>query len=211
MGNQAMKPTVFFATCLLVLCISTPVKAEKILLLGDSLSAAYRIAWNSGWAQQLAAEIADDHQLINASVSGETTGGGLARLPALLQEYDPDWVIVELGGNDGLRGYPLNMIKNNLQKIGELVVQADAQPIYFGVRIPANYGERYNSAFSSIFPTVADELDSPYLDLYIEEIALNPELMQSDKLHPSELAQPIIKRFVSDFLLPILDSNHSDD
>lgn len=181
--------------------------ADKILLLGDSLSAAYKIPWESGWAQLLAKNIENEHQLINASVSGETTGGGMARLQALMDEHQPDWVIIELGGNDGLRGYPLKVIRNNLKQLGNIAVQAGAKPIYFGIQIPPNYGQRYNDAFVAMFKEVSAEMEAPYLDLFIKEIATQPGMMQSDKIHPSEAAQPMIEQHVAEFLQPILNSD----
>lgn len=191
-----------FSFCFITLLFFSQVAyAEKILLLGDSLSAAYNIPWEKGWAQLLKEEITDEHELINASVSGETTGGGLARLPKLLEEHQPDYVIVELGGNDGLRGYPLAVIRKNLIKMGELIQQAGANVMYFGIRIPPNYGERYNNAFMATFPEVAEERQAAYLDLYVEEIALDSSMMQEDKLHPTEKAQPLLKELVKAFLL----------
>lgn len=191
--------------CLVLLGASNSAYADKILLLGDSLSAAYDIPWESGWAQLLASELADEeHELINASVSGETTGGGMARLQTLLDEHQPDWVIIELGGNDGLRGYPLKVIRNNLKQLGNITVKSGGKPIYFGIRIPPNYGERYNSAFSALFKEVAKEFEAPYLNLFSESIALNPDMMLDDGLHPSERAQPLIKKHVGRFLKPLL-------
>lgn len=191
-----------FSFCFITLLLFSSVSyAEKILLLGDSLSAAYNIPWDKGWVQQLQQELRDEVEIINASVSGETTGGGLARLPKLLEAHQPDRVIVELGGNDGLRGYPLSVIRKNLIKIGQLVQQANAGLMYFGIRIPPNYGERYNNAFTAIFPEVAEQLDAAYLDLYIEAIALDSSMMQEDKLHPTEKAQPLLKDHVVEFLL----------
>lgn len=195
---------VFF--CLLA---PLPAHADKILLLGDSLSAAYNIRWESGWAQLLGKKLADGHKLINASVSGETTGGGLARLQGLLDEHQPDWVIIELGGNDGLRGYPLNVIRNNLKQLGMLSTNAGARPIYFGIRIPPNYGQRYNDAFSALFREVADELQAPYLNLFIEDISKDPDMMQEDRIHPSELAQPLIRDHVDAFLSPVLQQKNN--
>lgn len=191
-----------FSFCFITLLLFSSVSyAEKILLLGDSLSAAYNIPWDKGWVQQLQQELGDEVEIINASVSGETTGGGLARLPKLLEAHQPDRVIVELGGNDGLRGYPLSVIRKNLIKIGQLVQQANAGLMYFGIRIPPNYGERYNNAFTAIFPEVAEQLDAAYLDLYIEAIALDSSMMQEDKLHPTEKAQLLLKDHVVEFLL----------
>lgn len=195
-----MKFVSICSSVLLVMSLSTTASADRILLLGDSLSAAYNIPWESGWVQLMAEELSDRHEVVNASVSGETTGGGLARLQALLDEHKPDWVIIELGGNDGLRGYPLNVISNNLKQLGMLAQQAGAKPIYFGIQIPPNYGKRYNDAFVAIFPKVAEELGAPHLNLFVKEVAINPELMQDDGLHPTEEAQPLIKDLVANFL-----------
>ena len=195
----------FLATVLLFAPLSS--HAARILLLGDSLSAAYNIPWDSGWAQLMAEELKDQHSLVNASVSGETTGGGLARLQNLLDEHEPELVIIALGGNDGLRGHPLKVIRNNLLQLGNMVESAGAKPVFFGIRIPANYGQRYNDAFMALFDEVSKELDAPYLDLYIEEVATNPDMMLDDRIHPSELAQVLIKQHVSDFLKPVLLRN----
>jgi len=196
----------FFITLSISLSFTFSVSAHagKVLLLGDSLSAAYNIPWESGWAQLLADEMPGQHQLINASVSGETTGGGITRLQSLLDEHQPQWVIIELGGNDGLRGYPLKVIRNNLKQLGSMALKTGAKPVYFGIQIPPNYGKRYNDAFAALFEEVAAEVNAPYLNLFIEEIASNPHMMQEDKLHPSELAQPLIKEHISKFLNSVL-------
>ena len=140
-----MKNVLFCVALLTLLTLPSSAMADRILLLGDSLSAAYKIPYDQGWAQLLKEELEQPqnggHKLINASVSGETSGGGLARLPALLEEHKPDWVIIELGGNDGLRGYPLQVLRGNLQRIAALVTDSGAKPILFGIRIPANYGK----------------------------------------------------------------------
>lgn len=200
-----MKFVLFCTTSLFVLLLSSASQADKILLLGDSLSAAYRIPWESGWAQLLAEDIETDHQLINASVSGETTGGGLARLPALLEQHQPDWVIVELGGNDGLQGYPLNLIRDNLAKLAVIITQGGAKPIYFGIQIPPNYGKRYNDAFTALYLEVAQQFQAPYLNFFVEDIATNSEFIQSDGIHPTQLAQALIRDHVKTFLLPLFD------
>lgn len=178
--------------------------AERILILGDSLSAAYNIPVESGWVYLLSEELSPKHDLINASVSGETSGGGLARLPRLLEEYRPDWVIIELGGNDGLRGFPLPLLTNNLIKIGELARDSGAKPAILGIRIPPNYGARYANSFQAVFPDVAKTLDAPYLDLFMESFISNESMMQDDGLHPTEAAQPIIADYIGAFLDEIL-------
>jgi len=198
----------FVSYCLFIAtCSFLPLKshADKILLLGDSISAAYDIPWESGWAQLLANDLAGEHQLINASVSGETTGGGLARIQSLIDEHQPDWVMVELGGNDGLMGHPIRVIRSNLQQIAKVAEQNGVKPIIVGIRIPPNYGERYNNSFQAIFPEVAEEFNAPYLDAYLEEVALNPEMMLDDGIHPNEEAQPIIRDHVAIFLRTVLN------
>lgn len=197
--------------CLAILCLSFSGNstADRILVLGDSLSAAYNIPVESGWVNLLAQELAPEHEVINASVSGETTGGGLARLPALLESQNPDWVIIELGGNDGLRGFPLKLIRTNLRQMGALAEASGAKPIYLGIRIPPNYGRRYTDAFEQIFPEVATEMESPYLNLFLEKFYTEDGLLQEDDIHPTMEAQPIIKAHIADFLKPEL-SNKND-
>lgn len=194
--------TTFFCTFI----ISTAAFADRIMVLGDSLSAAHDIQWESGWVQLMAEELEGKHEVINASVSGEATGGGLARIQTLLETHNPDWVIIQLGGNDGLRGYPLNVIENNLIQIGRVVERWGARPVYFGIRIPPNYGDRYSNAFARLFPTISEKMQAPFLNMYQEKIATNPDLMLEDGIHPSEAAQPLIKDYVLDFLLPLLES-----
>lgn len=195
-------------TCWLVLLcafsLTSNAYAGRILILGDSLSAAYNIPLESGWVTLLAQDLAPDFDVINASVSGETTGGGLARLPSLLEEKDPDWVIIELGGNDGLRGFPLQLIKTNLLEMGELAIASGAKPVFLGIRIPPNYGPRYTNAFEDIFPEVAEEMDAPFLDLFLERFYTEQGLLQEDGIHPTESAQPLIKAHIQDFLAPLL-------
>ncbi len=203
-----MKIVSFCIAFICTLLASSPVFADRIMVLGDSLSAAHDIPWDSGWVQLLTEELEGEHEVINASVSGEATGGGLARAQTLLETHDPDWVIIELGGNDGLRGYPLNVIENNLIQIGKMVKRWGAKPIYFGIRIPPNYGDRYSNAFAALFPSVSEEMDAPFLNLYQEEIATNPDMMLDDGIHPNEAAQPLIKDYVLDFLRPLLSGSN---
>lgn len=178
--------------------------AERILVLGDSLSAAYNISVESGWVNLLSEQLTPEHDLINASVSGETSGGGLARLPRILEEHEPDWVLIELGGNDGLRGFPLSLIANNLIEIGKLVQDSGAKPAILGIRIPPNYGARYANAFQQIFPDTAEELDAPYLDLFMESFLSDESLMQADGIHPTEAAQSLIADHIGAFVDELL-------
>lgn len=193
--------------CLSVLLLYVPLaQADRILVFGDSLSAAYRIETEQGWVQLLANELGQ-HEVINASVSGETTGGGLSRLPRLLEEIQPDWVLIELGGNDGLRGYPLQSIRNNLGEMIEASRNASAQPVLMEIRIPPNYGERYSSAFQQNYSELAEQYDIPLIGFILEEIALDSELMQDDGIHPTAEAQPEIARIVSEKLQSLLEES----
>ena len=135
----------------LIFCLfSQPTLAQKLLILGDSLSAAYGLQEHQGWPALLAAD--SPIELVNGSISGETTGGGLARLPALLKQHQPTWVLIELGGNDGLRGFDPQLIANNLQQMINLVKQHNAEPLLMQIRIPPNYGPRYVEPLTSCMP-----------------------------------------------------------
>ena len=175
---------------------SNPVSAKTILVLGDSISAGYGIELQQGWVaklqQRLDQQAPKQHQVVNASVSGETTSGGLARLPKLLNTYKPDVVVIELGGNDGLRGQPPQLMQQNLNKLIELTKQAKAQPLLFGMKIPPNYGTAYTTAFSNSFNSVAKAQSVKLLPFFLEGVAGNPKLMQQDLIHPTAEAQEIL-------------------
>ncbi len=163
-----------------------------VLVLGDSISAAYGIQREQGWVHLLGERLAGIdpvYQVVNASISGETTGGGLARLPAVLATHDPAVVIIELGGNDGLRGYPVARIRSNLE---QLVVTADPDRrdiILVGMQIPPNYGPRYTRSFQGLFEDISAEYDVALVPSFLESVALKPELMQRDGIHPKAEAQ----------------------
>ncbi len=170
-----------------------------MLILGDSLSAAYGMQQQQGWVHLLQQQLDTSEQpwqLINASISGETTGGGLARLPALLQRYQPDAVLIELGGNDGLRGFDVATIQNNLSQIIQLVKQHNASAILMQIRIPPNYGPRYTKQFSELFPAIAEQHQITLWPFFMDDIAIEPGLMLPDGIHPNQQAQPIIKQFM---------------
>lgn len=166
------------------------VLAQKLLILGDSLSAAYGMNYEQGWPHLLQQN--SKWQLINASISGETTAGAAARLPALLQQYQPDVVLIELGGNDGLRGFPLPPIKNNLNQIISLIQQHKAQPILMQIRIPPNYGPRYGKEFANIYTELAQQNKIMLWPFFMEQIATDSSLMLADGIHPNAKAQPEI-------------------
>lgn len=171
-------------------CSVNAAHAATIVVLGDSISAAYGIPRERGWVQLLAERAASDgHTVVNASLSGETTGGGLARLPDLLVRHRPDIVVIELGGNDGLRGYPIARIRANLQQLVQKSAATGARVVVLGMQIPPNYGERYVSGFHAAFAAAASD-GVGLVPFLLEGVALMPDLMQADGIHPTAAAQP---------------------
>ncbi|WP_372860702.1 arylesterase [Spongiibacter sp.] len=183
-------------------------RSQNILLLGDSLSAGYGIDPDRGWATQLSNELGERYRLINASISGETTAGGLQRLPVLLAQTSPKIVIIELGGNDGLRGYPLASIRNNLKQLITLSGNSGADILLLGMRIPPNYGRRYSEGFAALYRELAEEHGVTLLPFFLDGVAGNPSLMQADGIHPNAQAQPQLARAVSNTLTPLLQAPH---
>ena len=182
--------------CCLFLVLGANTSGSTLLILGDSLSAGYGIDPKMGWVQLLQNELGDDHKVINGSISGDTTGGGLARLPLLLEKFRPDYVILELGGNDGLRGQPLRLMKDNLATMIKLCRSANATPILFGMRIPPNYGRRYTNAFANVYGQLAEETNTQLIPFQLEELINTEGMIQQDGLHPTEKAQPAIAAVV---------------
>lgn len=181
--------------------------AYTLMVFGDSLSAAYGIEESQGWVELLARKLDDEgypYQVINGSVSGETTTGGLSRLPAMLDSYQPDLVILELGGNDGLRGLPLKAIRENLVAMVELSREAGAEVMLTGIQIPPNYGPRYTAPFYQQYADIAAELKLPLVPFLIDGIPQQPELMQNDGIHPRAEAQGMILENVWPVLAPLL-------
>ncbi len=190
-----------------VLLCSTAVYAEThsennvsetppvIVVLGDSLSANYGIDAQDGWVHLLDEALKEqnlNYHIVNASISGETTGQGLARLPDILETHQPAYILVELGANDGLRGYPLKVMKGNLSDIISLSQDAGAEVLLIGVQIPLNYGARYTTLFEASFVELAEQYNIPLVPTLLGEVPLNPELMQDDRLHPNAKAQPYL-------------------
>lgn len=166
-----------------------------VLVFGDSLSAGYGIDVDRSWTALLQDRLREqgyEHRVVNASISGETTEGGLARMPAALQNFAPDLIILELGGNDGLRGFPPDRMKGNLEKIIELSRDSGAAVVLLGIRIPTNYGPRYTAAFEAVYRDVADSYGIEWIEFFMEGVALNDELLQDDRIHPNTEAQPIL-------------------
>lgn len=165
---------------------------QSILILGDSISAAYGMSVQRGWVALFKGRLADSHPdvtVVNASISGETTGGGLRRLPELLANHSPDIVLVELGANDGLRGFPIDKFRNNLNQIVALSQQSDALVILVQMEIPPNYGSRYTSAFHESYTLITKNTGSTLAPFILEGVAGKRELVQADGLHPTAEAQ----------------------
>ncbi|MGS3152176.1 arylesterase [Aeromonas sanarellii] len=200
-----MMRLLFAVSCLW--CWAASVQAQTLLVLGDSLSAGYQMkaeqSWpallNEKWQQQ-----GGEHKLINASISGETTQGGLARLPALLEEHKPDWLLIELGGNDGLRGFAPAITRANLTNMVALAKASQTKTVLTQIQLPRNYGARYLEQFEKIFPELAQANDLPLMPFFIDDIVLRPELMMNDGLHPTAAAQPQIRDKVARFIEPLL-------
>ncbi len=179
-----------------------------ILVMGDSLSAAYGISAEQGWAQLLQRRLsaADyPHQVINDSVSGDTTHNALARLPNVLSHYQPTVVILELGGNDGLRGLSLQKMQANLSQMVELVQKQGAKVLLLGMRIPPNYGPLYTQHFEKVFRDVAEQYKIAFEPFFLSDVADQPDLMQNDGIHPNATAQPLMLEKVWDDLKPLLN------
>ena len=190
--------------CCLFILLGANTYGSTLLVLGDSLSAGYGINQGKGWVALLRSDLGPDHQIINGSISGDTTGGGLNRLPVLLEKYSPNYVLLELGGNDGLRGQPLSLLKRNLQAMITLVRKAGAEPILFGMRLPPNYGRRYSDAFAAVYPQLAAEENLLLIPFQLEELAVTEGMIQEDGLHPTALAQPVIKEVIRGYIQPLM-------
>ncbi|MCG3469009.1 multifunctional acyl-CoA thioesterase I/protease I/lysophospholipase L1 [Xenorhabdus bovienii] len=188
---------------LLVLCSARATAADTLLILGDSLSAGYRLPVEQSWPTLMAKEwqqSGNKTAIVNGSISGNTTAQSLERLPELLKQHNPKWVLVELGGNDGLRGFSVQQIEQDLQKIITLIKQANAQPLLMQIRISPNYGKRYTQSFAKIYPSLSERNQIPLLPFFMEHVAIKPEWIQDDGLHPNQLAQPFITHWMSDQL-----------
>jgi acyl-CoA thioesterase-1 len=174
---------------------------------GDSISAGFGINPERGWAALLQSKLKSEgygEQVINASVSGETTEGGLARLPRALALHHPGIVIIELGGNDGLRALPVDQMRANLAQMAALCTAAGARVLLLGMQIPPNYGPEYTQQFRSSYGSVAREKNLPLVPFLLNGVALNPQLMQADGIHPNELGQPKLLDNVWPALKPLL-------
>ncbi|EMH4098901.1 multifunctional acyl-CoA thioesterase I/protease I/lysophospholipase L1 [Yersinia enterocolitica] len=182
---------------------------DTLLILGDSLSAGYRLPIAEAWPSRLDKTWQTTPSLpkvVNASISGDTAAQGLARLPALLKQHQLRWVLIELGANDGLRGFPPQDIQRDLTQVINLIKEAKAQPLLMQIRIPPNYGRRYTDAFSAMYPQLAQQFGIPLVPFFMEQVAVKPEWMQDDGLHPNAQAQPFIADWMAQQLKPLVTS-----
>ena len=192
------------------LCFSFNAFGQTVMVLGDSLSAGYQMPIERSWPTLMAQRLKASGQaekVIYASISGDTTGNGLARLPALLDAHQPDWVVIELGANDGLRGWSPDLIRKNLALLIKLSQQSGAQVALIQIQIPPNYGKRYSKAFSDIYPEISAAQNIPLIPFFMEKVVLPPGWLMSDELHPTEAAQPYIADFVLQQLTPYLSAS----
>lgn len=190
---------------LLFLCSIQSVYANSstIVVFGDSISAAYGMETNLGWVNLLSERLGE-HQIINASVSGETTGGGLVRLQKTLDAHQPDVVILELGGNDGLRGYPIDKIESNLDAMTRMSQSAGAKVLLVGMVLPPNYGRRYTEAFEGVFSNIAERFSLAFVPFILDGVATSSSLIQRDGIHPKPEAQQMIMEGILPALQPLL-------
>ena len=177
-------------------------------MFGDSLSAAYGLKPEQGWVALLEERLQMQgygYHIVNASISGETSSGGLARLPRALTLNKPAIVVLELGANDGLRGLPVATTRANLSRMLALITQSGAKVLLLGIRLPPNYGPRYGNAFAAMYGELAAERRVGLVPFLLERVALNPDLMQADGLHPTEAGEPQVLDTVWPFLMPLLE------
>jgi len=177
-----------------------------VLVWGDSLSAAYGIPIEKGWVNLLQEKYGDKLSVVNGSISGETTQGGLSRLPDALKQHKPDLVLLELGANDGLRGIKTDVMKDNLTEMIELIKAADSEQVILGIRIPLNYGFTYTQKFEQVYLDLVKQFELPFLPFLLESVALDYDLMQSDGLHPTADAQPKVLEDVLKVVAPVIEA-----
>jgi len=186
---------------------SQGVLAGTVLVVGDSISAAFGLDTAQGWVALLEKRLAErdrDYQVVNASISGDASAGGLARLPALLDAHRPEVVIIELGGNDGLRGLPPAQLQQNLARMIDSARSRGAQVLLLGMRLPPNYGERYTRAFEAVFSDLAEEKGVALVPFFLEGVGGVPGMMQPDGIHPTADAQPLLLEHAWSALEPLL-------
>jgi len=197
----------FLSAGLVLLLLSQGAAAGTVLIVGDSISAAFGLDTRLGWVSLLEQRLQKEgftDKVVNASVSGDTSAGGQARLPALLAEHKPQLVVLELGGNDGLRGQQPAQLQQNLASMIQQSQKAGAKVLLLGMRIPPNYGARYTQAFEAVYSNLAEQEKVPWVPFFLEGVGGIPELMQADGLHPAVAAQGKLLENVWPTLKPLL-------
>ena len=193
---------------LFCLLATSALAGEKTLLvIGDSISAGYGLPANQVWVERLNSRLSTQNQhytVVNASISGDTTSGGLSRLPAALKRHEPDIVIIELGGNDGLRGLSLKQMRLNLEAMTEKAKEHGAQVLLLGMQIPSNYGPAYTTRFNRVFHTVSESTGAALMPFFLEPIAGDIANFQADGIHPSAEAQELLLDGMWPYLEPLL-------
>jgi len=191
--------------CLLMSFYSWAQTSPVILVLGDSLSAEYGLARGTGWVHLLEQQLEKDKSpwtVFNASISGETSSGGISRLPSLLTQKQPGIVMIELGANDALRGLPIAQTETNLRRMIQMSKKSGARVLLFGIQIPTNYGQSYTTQFKKLYQQLANEEQIELLPFFLEGVATKPELFQADRLHPNVKAQSILFKNVWGSMTP---------
>lgn len=195
---------------ILILFVATAAQADDtptVLIFGDSLSAGYGLDVDQSWGallQQRLEEQGYEHRVVNASISGETTEGGVTQIDNAITTFSPALIILELGGNDGLRGYPTDLVRQNLKRMVELALTGDRRVLLVGMQIPPNYGPRYTRAFYDVYASVAEETGVSLVPFFLDRVALEPGFMQSDGIHPTAAAQPLLLETLWNYLEPLL-------
>lgn len=199
--SKFTKPAFLIIALSISLFFHSTSHAKHILIYGDSLSAAYGMNPEQGWVYLLNESLGSEHQVSNASISGETSAGGLARLALTLDQFKPDVVILALGANDGLRGYSTGQLSDNLNAMVTLLKKCKIRPVVAGISIPPSYGPRYIDQLRAVFPKVANSNKTAFIDLFREDFLTTEGYMQADDLHPTAITQPIVRDMVQSFLV----------
>ena len=197
----------FWVRCLLIMLLAQPALGATVLVVGDSISAGFGLDTQPSWVDLLRERLKEQgfsHSVVNASISGDTSAGGLARLPALLAEHRPELVIIELGGNDGLRGQPTEQLQQNLAAMVADSRKQGAGVLLLGMQLPPNYGARYTQSFAKVYSDLAASAEVPLVPFFLEGVGGQPALMQADGIHPNAQAQPLLLENVWPALQPML-------